>query len=229
MRVLILALITLFQVSNVMAADKTLSDFPFWRATAGWWRAENTYMDRDLNYNIRSYNSVIHVEVDGRTFRETEIKSYAPSKLAVGAGRGKTTADEGVEVVTVSTGTLIDDAGTVRLDDGEGTEIRVLTPDTAVRVTPNPRTQVDTYRMYIMLPVPDKRYRTNFGIVSDTTGGGAANAAPDAKFGDLRGFSVFREDRITDGNWQSWRDQFRAKNKVAAVSENGAVTRLDGK
>jgi len=212
-----------------MAADKQLSDFLFWRATSGWWRAENTYMDKDLNYNIRSYNSVIHVEIDGRTLRETEIKSYAPSKLAMGAGRGKTTAEEGVEVVTVSTGTLVDDAGTVKLDDGEGTEIRILTADTAVRVTPNPKTSVDTYRMYIVLPVPDKRYRTNFGIVSDTIGSGAANAAPDAKFGDLRGFSLFREDRIADGDWQKWRGEFRVKNKVAAVSEKGVVTRLDGK
>lgn len=229
MRPLIIALLASLQVSNVMAADKKLSDFPFWRATAGWWRAENTYMDRDLNYNIRSYNSVIHVEIDGRTFRETEIKSYAPSKLALGYGKGKTTADEGVEAVTVLTGQLIDDAGTVAIEDGEGTEVRILTPDTAVRVTPNAKTNVDTYRMYIVMPVPDKRYRTNLGLVSDTTGSGAANAAPDAKFGDLRGYSVFREDRIQAAEADAWRATFRTKNKVAAVIENGALTRLDGK
>jgi hypothetical protein len=103
-----------------------------------------------------------------------------------------------------------------------------------VRVTPNAKTNVDTYRMYIALPVPDKRYRTNFGLVSDTAGAGAANAAPDAKLGDLRGFSLFREDRIAPAEAENWRARFRAKNKVAAIVEAGAdgkpaVRRLGGK
>lgn len=212
--------------SSAQAADKQLSDFPFWKATAGWWRAENTYLDHDLNYNIRSYNSVIHVEIDGRKFRETEIKSYAPSKLATQMGKGKTTAEEGVEAVTVLTGELIDDQGTVRLEGRGGDEMQLLTPDTAVRVTPNDKTGVDTYRMYIFLPTPEKRYRSNFGLVSDTTGSGAANAAPGAKMGDLRGFSLFREDRISDNEVEKWRAEFRTRNKVKAVIEGGQITRL---
>ena len=46
------------------AAEKNLTDFPFWKASAGWWQSENTYFDGALNYNIRSYNSLVHVEID---------------------------------------------------------------------------------------------------------------------------------------------------------------------
>lgn len=226
MRSAVIAFCAASLLSTAAVAEKTLADFPFWKANVGWWRAENTYLDHNLDYNIRSYNSVIHVEIDGRKFRETEIKSYAPSKLALGYGRGKTTKDEGVETITVLTGELIDDKGTVRLTGEEVTEIRLLTDDTGVRVTPNHKTGTDTYRMFIFLPTPEKRYRSNFGLVSDTTGAGAANAAADAKLGDLRGFSLFREDRIQASEADKWRAEFRARNKVKAVLENGQVTRL---
>jgi hypothetical protein len=214
------------------AAAADLADHAYWQRMSGWWRAENTYMDGALNYNVRSYNSLIHIELDGRTYRETEIKFYSPSKLAVGTARGQISDEEGVETVTVFTGELIDDAGSVKLTSTvpagpvEGdTYITVLSPDTGVRVTPNPKTGTDTYRMYIFAPTPDKRYRSNFGLVSDKTGAGAANAAPDAKLGDLRGFSLFREDRILPTDVEKWRAEFRAQNKVAAIIEAG----VDGK
>lgn len=195
---------------------------------AGWWRAESTYMDNALNYKIRSYNSLIHVEFKGRDCIETEYEFYSPSKLAMGTARGQITADEGVETVTVFTGELIDDFGTVKLKGSlpagpaeDNTTIQVLSPGTGVRVTPNPKSGTDTYRMYIFAPTPDKRYRSNFGLVSDTVGAGAANAAPDAKLDDLRGFSLFREDRIVAAEVDKWHDEFRARNKVAAIAEAG--------
>ena len=188
------------------AAQTTLADQPYWKLMSGWWRAENTYMDNELNYNIRSYNTLIHVELNGKSYKETEYKFYAPSKLALIYGKGQTTPDEGIETVSVLTGELIDEAGTVKITStvpaGPGAEeettMKVLSPDTAVRVTPNSKTGTDSYRMYIFAPTPNKRYRSNFGLVSDTKGSGAANAAPDAKMGDLRGFSLFREDRIAE-------------------------------
>lgn len=208
------------------AAD--LADNAYWKRMSGWWRAENTYMDNALNYNIRSYNSLIHVELNGRTYRETEIKFYSPSKLAMGTARGQITAEEGVETVTVFTGELTDDSGTVKLTNSqpagpaeENTTIQVLSPDTGVRVTPNPTSGTDTYRMFIFAPTPDKRYRSNFGLVSDTVGAGAANAVPDAKLGDLRGFSLFREDRIAATEVDKWRAEFRARNKIVAIVEAG--------
>ena len=219
-------------VASPAAAQTNLSSQPYWKLMEGWWRAENTYMDGELNYNIRSYNALIHVELIGRTYRETEYKFYAPSKLAQQMGRGQVGPDEGIETVSVFSGELIDDKGTVKLTGSqpagpgdEGTVIQVLSPDTGVRVTTNPKTKLDTYRMYIVAPTPDKRYRSNFGLVSDTQGSGAANALPDAKMGDLRGFSLFREDRIAATEFDKWRDEFRTRNKVAVIVEPGA----DGK
>jgi hypothetical protein len=214
------------------AAQGALADYPYWRTMAGWWRAENTYMDGKLDYNIRSYNSLIHVELDGRKYRETEYKFYAPSKLAMQAGRGQVTEGEGIETVSVLIGELVDDKGTVKLAGDDGTAMQVLSADTGVRVTPNGKTAVDTYRMFVFAPTPDKRYRSNFGIVSDTEGAGAANAAPGAKFGDLRGFSLFREDRISAAEFEKWRAEFRARNAVKAVVEPGkdgkpTVRRID--
>jgi hypothetical protein len=213
-------------------AQNTLTEVPYWKLMAGWWRAENTYMDGALNYNIRSYNSILHIELDGRTYRETEYKFYAPSKLAQQYGRGLITTEEGIETVSVTTGELIDDKGTVRLISEPGTIIQVLNADTGVRVTPNTKTNVDTYRMFIFAPASDKRYRSNFGIVSDKTGAGAANAAADAKLGDLRGYALFREDRIAPTEFDKWRQEFRARNTVKAIVEAGpdgkpAVRRLD--
>jgi low affinity Fe/Cu permease len=221
-------------------AQTQLSDVPYWKLMQGWWRADNTYMDNKLDYNIRSYNSLIHVEINGRTYTETEYKFYPPSKLAAQYGKGVTKPDEGIETVTIIKGEMTDKEGTVNLTETlpkgpggkEKNEIKVLSPDTGVRTTPNEATKTDTYRMFIFAPTPDKRYRSNFGLVSDKTGAGAANAAPDAKLGDLRGFSLFREDRIAAGDFESWRAKFRAQNNVKAIVDIGAdggpsVRRLD--
>ncbi|MSO99024.1 MAG: hypothetical protein EXR11_12540 [Rhodospirillaceae bacterium] len=218
-RVIILAAALLMPVAA--SAQNTLAESPYWKLMAGWWRAENTHMDGALNYNIRSYNSLLHIELDGREYRETEYKFYSPSKLAQQYGRGKITEDEGIETVSVTTGELIDDKGTVKLISEPGTIIQVLNSDTGVRVTSNTKTNVDTYRMFIFAPTPDKRYRSNFGIVSDKAGSGAANATEDAKLGDLRGYSLFREDRIAASEFETWRAEFRMRNKVKAIVETG--------
>jgi hypothetical protein len=217
--------------SLATAAEPALTDVPFWKGSAGWWRSDNTYFNGMLDYNIRAYNSIVHVVVDGRRITETEYKFYAPSKLALQNGRGKTTAEEGVEVVTVTTYERTDAKGDVRLTAAapgagraEPTRIDVLTADTAVRVTAAPGDPVDTYRMVITQPTPDKRYKANFGIVSAAGG--------DAPLGDLRGFSLFRETRIAEKDFAAVRAEFRAKNRVRAVVTAGPdnaprVDRLD--
>jgi hypothetical protein len=221
------------------ASEPRLSDFAFWRANEGWWRSENTYFDRNLDYNIRSYNSVVHVELDGATYRETEYKFYPPGKMAQGLGAGRTGADEGVETVTLIVGQLQDASGTVRLKQSvpayagnEVTEIRVLGADNGMRVTTDPATGFDSYRMLVTLPSPDRRYIANFGLVSSNAGPGAANAAPGAAMGDLRGFSLFRSSRVSGDEFDRLRHEFRERNKVAAIVEPGAngtpvVRRLD--
>ena len=228
-------------VSAANAAGTQLRDFSFWRVSEGWWTSDNTYFDHNLDYNIRSYNSVIHIELDGGNYRETEIKSYAPSKLAMAYGDGRISADEGIETVTVTTGELTDEAGTVRfvktLPEVAGsamTQISILTQDTAVRVTSDPLSGFDAYRMFITMPAPDKRYIANFGLVSANMEPGSHNAAPAASIGDLRGFSLFRGNRIAAADAEKWRQEYRARNKVAAIVDvdahgNKVIRRLDGR
>ncbi len=202
-------------------AESGLADFPYWRGMAGWWRAENTYFDGALNYNVRSYSSLVYVELIGRRYRETEYKFYPPGKLAQQAGRGQLPKDDGIETVTVFEGDLVDSTGRVQLASDPNTRIDVQSSDTGVRVTTNPVTGIDTYRMYIFSPVPNKRYRSNFGLVSDRVGAGAANALPGAEPGDLRGYSLFREDRIEAGEFESWRQRFRVRHHIRAIVEAG--------
>jgi hypothetical protein len=194
----------------------------------GWWRSENTYLDAAMDYKERAYSGLVHVEIDGGRFRETEYKFYSPGKLAQQYARGQLADGEGLETVTTFEGQVVDAAGTVRLarsdggDPGRGaTQIQVLTPDTGVRVTANPASGVDSYRMFMFMPTPDKRYRTNFGLVSDRTGPGAANALPGARFGDLRGFQLFRDDRIAAGEVAAWQARFRERHQVRAIMQSG--------
>lgn len=218
------------------SVGRSLADFPFWNLVAGWWVGESTYLGPNFDYKIRSYQSIVQLEIDGTRFRETEYKFYPPGAMATAYGRGQVRDGEGVETVTVLSGELVDDRGTVRIlsmlpavatasREDEHTLVRVLGPDTGVRVTPNPRTGVDTYRMFIFVPAPDRRFRSNFGIVSDSAGPGAANALPGAVPGDLRGYSLFREARIAPGEFEQRRRDFRELNAVSAIVEPDAAGR----
>lgn len=209
-----LAFLLLFATGTASGQERVLADFPFWQANAGWWRSDNTYFDKDMNYNIRSYNSVIHIELDGRTFRETEYKTYAPSKLATARGAGKISDGEGIEAVTVTTGELVDDQGTVQITRMQPplpgvslTTIGILDNTTGARVTRDPESGMDAYRMLISLPTRDKRYIANYGLVSRT--------------GELRGFSIFRGTRIAASEAAEWREKYRSLNNVAAVITAG--------
>lgn len=216
-----IAALAIFATVSVARAEPALRDFPYWRAMEGWWRAENTYFDGALNYNQRSYSSLVRVELHGRRYRETEYKFYPPGKLAQQAGRGRLPADAGIETVTILEGDLVDATGKVRLLGDQNTSMQALSDDTGVRVTANPASGVDTYRMFIFAVAPDKRYRSNFGIVSDVQGAGAANALPGAALGDLRGYSLFREDRIAPGEFDAWRQRFRVRHHVQWIAEAG--------
>lgn len=224
--------LTLVTASVTASAEPMLDDFDFWRASAGWWVSDNTYLDRNLDYNIRIYHSVVHIQLDGTAYRETEYKTYPPGPIATRLGKGTSQADEGVELVTVMTGTLIDAGGTVRLTTitprmgaEPVTELRPLAPDTALRATVDDTTGLDSYRMFITLPTPERRYILNLGLVSSDSGAGSANAAPDAERGDLRGFSIFQGRRIEAEEAETWRARFRERHRVGAVvqaDETGA-------
>ena len=199
-----------------------LSHFPYWRQTAGVWSGENTYFDGDLNYNIRSYNRLAIITVNGRDYTETEHKFYAPGALAQRFAAGAIAADRGIEVIARFTGHMTDDRGTVEIEDsgqplampGLRPYVSVLSADSAMRVTPGPNA-VDAYRMLITLPTPDRRYCVNLGLVY-APGSTAA-------VGDLRGFAVFRENRIQASDFERMRQIFRARNAVAAVRDTDAA------
>ena len=231
-RALVTIALCAVSIATTARADTALQDVPYWRSMQGWWLAENTYFDGKLDYNERAYGSLVHIELDGQRMRETEYKFYPAGKLAQQAGRGQIGAEDGIETVTVLEGRQVDARGQVRFTSDPATRIDVLTDDTAVRVTANAATGVDTYRMYIFTPAPDRRYRSNFGIVSDSQGAGAANALPGAERGDLRGYSLFREQRIAATDFERQRRQLRDRFGVRAIAEAGPdghliVRRLD--
>lgn len=204
-----------FESAN--AEELNLADVPFWKANAGWWASDNTYFDGELNYNIRSYNSIVHIEINGRSMLQTEHKFYPPGKMALNYGAQKISANDGIEVVTVMKAEQIDAAGSVQItqvvpqfgDPLEAT-IRVLGPDTAVQIFSTSTNDVDSYRMFITLPAPDKRYIANFGLVSEVDREASA-------VGDLRGFSLFRGTRIKADNFEKKRSELRLINHVRAV------------
>ncbi len=207
----------LLAIVRLYAEPSGLLEVPFWRVNSGWWVSDNTYFDGDLNYNIRAYNSIVHVDVRNGLVIETEHKFYPPGKLAAFYGAGKIGQDEGIEVVTVSKGRQIDTQGSVRFASvsplfGEPSTITItaLSADSAFRTVLDPVNGLDSYRMLITLPVPDKRYVASFGLVS--------SAEPDhLDLGGLRGFSLFRGDRLHAGEFDRTRARLRAVNKVRAV------------
>ncbi len=206
---------------SASAAELNLADVPFWKTNTGWWASDNTYFDGELNYNIRSYNSIVHIEINGRSMLQTEHKFYPPGKMALNYGAEKIGVNDGIEVVTVMKAEQIDAAGTVQITQVApqfGTlleaSIHVLGPDTAVQIFSDSKSAVDSYRMFITIPAPDKRYIANFGLVSEV--------APDASaVGDLRGFSLFKGTRIRADDFEQKRSELRLKNHVRAVMTAG--------
>jgi len=206
--------------SQMVLADTAgtkLEDIPFWRTSAGFWVSDNTYFNQSLDYNIRSYNSIVQVEIEGHSFRETEYKFYPPGKMATGYGAGQVMPDEGIEVVTVTEGEMADDRGSISITSispGFGghwiNRIDVLTDDTAVRVTSHPGGSIDSYRMFITMPAADRRYVANFGLVDQADG-------EVTQPGDLRGFSLFRGRRIASEAFEETRERLRQINSVAAM------------
>jgi hypothetical protein len=209
---LLVAAVTVTQASDA----PRLADFPFWKNMSGLWASENTYFTADMDYTIRTYNSLVRIELNGTTFRETEHRFY-PSGIATSRyGQGLMGPDEGIELIITRTGELLDAAGTlgnIRADHSSGpfnpeSVYRVLSADDGVRVTPNPETGVDYYRMYFNFTTPDHRFRSNFGLVYDS--------ADDV--GALRAFILYRDKRVDEAGFAAKRAEFRARNNVKVIS-----------
>ena len=209
-----------------------LSQFPFWQKMAGWWESDNTYMDSDLNYLVRSYNSLVHIQLVGRRFHETEYRFYPAGLGASRYGKGLEKPGEGIELVVTTTGELIDDSGTlgnILMDHsasstGPNVLYRMLSDNDGVRLNTNPKTGVDNYRMYFNFVTPDRRLRSNVGLYSEN----------DENLGGLRAFILYRDRRIDPATFATRRASLRKKHNVKLMSvadpdhpRRSRVTRLD--
>lgn len=212
--------------------EKVLTDFPFWQKSAGVWESENTYMDADMNYLVRSYSSLVRIELRGRQYVEVEHRFYPAGQSTDRYGQGLMGPGEGVELVVNTTAELIDDKGTlgnIIIDhagssQGPNAAYRVMSNNDAVRINTNPETGVDNYRMYFNFTTPDRRYRSNFGLLgSDET-----------NLGGLRAFILYRDKRINAADFESRRQALRQRYNVKVISvadpdpeRRSIVSRLD--
>ena len=195
---LLLGLIPVANAQEGRTEKAVLADFPFWQKMAGWWESDNTYMDAEMDYLVRAYSSLVHIELDGRYFRETEHRFYPAGLGTSRYAQGLAGSAEGVELVVNTTGELLDASGTlgaIRVDpqvasSGPNVFYRVLGENDGVRVNTNPETGVDTYRMYFNFTTPDRRYRSNFGLLSEDN----------ESAGGLRAFILYRGRRIDPRN-----------------------------
>ncbi len=216
---------------NTSNSAAALVDFPFWQKMSGWWESDNTYMDSDMNYLVRSYSSLVHIELDGGNFREVEHRFYPEGLGASRYGKGLEKPGEGIEVVVTTTGQLIDDDGTLGMIRGDHLEAamnpenqyRLLSDNDAVRLKPNGETGVDAYRMYFTFVTANRRLRSNVAIHSEGE-----------HIGGLRAFILYRGQRIDPSAFDGRRAALRKEHNVKLLSiadpENpgqSRVTRLD--
>ncbi|NKB43696.1 MAG: hypothetical protein GKS03_05395 [Alphaproteobacteria bacterium] len=217
---------------SASAQDAKLSDFPFWQKMSGWWASENTYFTADMDYTVRSYNSLVHIELDGKKFTESEHRFYPAGIATTRYGNGLMGPGEGVELIIITTGELVDDEGTlgnVHMDHSSGpfdpsVEYRVLSNDDGVRVRPNAKTGIDTYRMYFNFTTPNHRFRSNVGLLYEEG----------QDIGGLRAFILYRDKRMTGDDFKAKRAEFRARHNVKVLRVvdpdnpgKSLVTRLD--
>ena len=212
--------------------SKNLADFPFWQKMEGVWESENTYFDSNMDYQVRSYSSLVHIELDGRVFRETEYRFYPAGLSTSRYGQGLMKPGEGVELVVNTTAELIDNNGTlgnIVIDHagssgGPNAAYRMLGDNDGVRTNTNPKTGVDQYRMYFNFTTPDRRFRSNFGLHGDDP----------QNLGGLRAFILYRDHRVDPSEFETRRAALREKHNVKVISvadldpnKRSLVTRLD--
>lgn len=215
-----LSLVASFAVIGVFAgeshAQNALNDVPYWRASEGLWEGENTYFDDTMDYNVRDYASLSRVELDGTSYREVEHRFYPHGLGTERYANGLAQAGEGVELIQIYTGTLVDEAGTVELPratsrasaNGAGATYRVLSDNDAVRLRVDPETGTEAYRYYVTLVGANNRYKSNFGLryEGDNIGG-------------LRAFILYRDQRIDGATFDARRAALRAKYNVTVLNE----------
>ncbi len=200
----------------------------FWRASAGWWASDNTYLDGALQQKIPAYQSLVHIEVDNALITETSYRFYPAGDASRYYGEGKLGEDRGIELVTVMQMEVIDSNGTavtIAVTPAATAQPPAMTttplaPTMALQRTVDPESGRENYHTVITMPTPDRRYTAMFGIRT-----GLENA--DVEAGDLRALALYAGRRIAASEVETLRAHFRATNRVGAVvtgDETGEAT-----
>lgn len=232
-RIAALALVWLLLPGLHLFADP-LHD-AYWEATVGHWHGQSTYLDGALDYRIRDYHSLVSIRIDGDRYFEREIKFY-PADVARQIGGALVRDGEGLEVVAEQEGVLAAGSASVLITrqtaptaiEGTATSIIAVAADTAVIRVVVPGQDADPYRTLITMPTPGTRHRITLGLVDSQAKSAAAGPAP----GELRGFSIFRETRVSAAELDQLRADYRQRYKIGAVMApdgDGAnvISRLD--
>lgn len=212
---------------SVTAAEvEKLTQQPFWQQSAGWWQASSSYFDSNMQPRVAQYHTITRVDVLDHRVVETEYKFFPPSDGSALVSNGKVSAEQGIEIITVSEHRQVGATASVRqesirpaLMQTNGMLTEVVSDRTAIRSVIDDRTGAFHYRMFVDLSAPDTRYVINMGLVSNPD-------VAEARLGSVRGFAVARGERIAGGAVKAERERLRQVYQVGGIvsaDENGVL------
>jgi hypothetical protein len=172
--------------------------YSFWARLAGTWLGELTYLDGSLQPIIQSYHSVVELAFQDAQLSQTEHKFYpAGTQLARNIGGTDLPADQGVELISATSGAVVNDRWAPA---GDGV-YHLVDEATMLRHAIDGDTGVPRYVTYWTLTTPRTLLVTNLGILYTADAADYYNRPleprrPNTHLGELKGCSVFRYVRI---------------------------------
>jgi pimeloyl-ACP methyl ester carboxylesterase len=191
----------------------TLEQVAFWRANAGLWQGEDSYLGADGERKIDGYANLTETRLAGDLLEEEEFRFYAPSAMASAMAGGLLRAGEGVEVRRLLKGRMADGGGRVVMLPGfngqgpdKAVEMRALADGVGMMTVRSANGGLDQYRVHYDVTAPDRRIRNTMGLEPD---------------GSLRAIALYRETRQTAREKAALLAALRARFKVAVIVEGG--------
>ncbi len=194
------------------AFGQSLDVHPFWQGNKGAWLSHNTYLGDDLNYKIKSYNSIVVVKPGVSDVVMQEIKYYPPGAFYGQAIGLNVPANSGVEFVSESRWLSTGSDGVVVENTSVQKNISTITPLTknaALLTITSLASGNDSYRMLITLAGRNYRHTVNLGIDADSS--------VEADVGRLRGVSFFNGKRISPDIIPDQIEHLRKEHQVKFV------------
>ena len=222
LKLILISLLLLANQSNAVEADSNdrnkFLDFPFWKKMVGVWESDNTYFDSKMNYTIRSYSSLIHIQINGVEYLETEHRFYPDGIASIRYGKGLMQAGEGIELITNYSGALINRSGSMgntQVDHagasgGSSVEYKILSDDEAVRTTKDPKSSIDSYRRYTSFITDSQRLRSTIGFYTSDK---------DHSPGSVRAYILHKDHKIKQNDFEQRRKELRQKYNVRVISK----------